>query len=61
MFGFAAASAAGKLCRGYAAVLGGLPQPCLTRGGTPMLAVTAIVLLAVVVVAMMARSALQRR
>ena len=61
MWGFVADSVSGKLCRGYAAMLGGFPRPCLSRSGTPMLAITAIVLLAAYVIFLVGRSALRRR
>ena len=59
MWGFVADSLSDKLCRGYAAVIGGFPRPCLSESGTPMLAITAIVLLAAFVIAMVGRSALR--
>lgn len=45
MWGFAADTVAGHLCRFYASALGEFPPPCLTNGGTPALAMTLIVLL----------------
>ena len=60
MWGFVADSVSDKLCRGYAAVLGGFPRACLSNSGTPMLAITAIVLAAVFVILMVGRSALRR-
>ena len=61
MWGFAMDSAADKLCRVYASILGHVPKTCAVQSGTPALAITSIVVLAALVLVMFARSYQARR
>ncbi len=56
MWGFVADSVSGSLCREYAAALGFFPTACQTRGGTPALALTLIVLFAAFVLVSLVRA-----
>ena len=61
MGGFAADSAAGKLCRFYTSILGHVPSTCAVASGTPALAITSIVVLAAIVLVIVVRSTRARR